>query len=83
MVMTPEMQNALSRSSEGLNQVILPDGTAFVRLQGRFQNLLFLSVDEDGTVAVDHALPDSLTESPEGDDLGDHDIEAEAEVSHE
>lgn len=61
MVLTPEMQNALSQSSAGLNQVVLPDGTAFVRLQGRFQNLLFATVDEEGQIKVDHALPDGTT----------------------
>ncbi len=43
---------ALSRSSEGLVQKTLPDGTVMVDLQGRFQNASLAHLDTDGAVQV-------------------------------
>jgi len=46
-----ELRNALSTSSEGLVQVPGPiPGGVFVRLQGRFQNVMFAAVDSNGRV---------------------------------
>ena len=43
-----ELQNALSTSSEGLVMESSLGGGTMVRLQGRFQNAIVASIDEDG-----------------------------------
>ena len=40
----------LSRSSEGLTPVTLPDGTVMVNLQGRFQNASIARIDVKGVL---------------------------------
>ena len=47
----------MNRSVEGLTQVIHPDGSASIDLQGRFQCYVTASVDADGKVdyGCDHA----------------------------
>lgn len=43
---------ALSRSSVGLHQVYLPDGTVMIDLQGRFMDYLVARVDASGKLRV-------------------------------
>ncbi len=57
LTLSPETQAALSQSSAGLSQVVLPDGTAFVRLEGRFQSMVFATVDAAGQVTISHRPP--------------------------
>ena len=72
MVLTPDMQNALNQSSEGLNKVVLPNGVSYVNLQGRFLNLAFATVGKDGTVKIDHDLPE--TAEPATDEAADDEV---------
>ena len=50
-----EMRDALAAmvntSSEGLKEVVKPDGTVTVDLEGRFQSAMVVSVGKDGTLA--------------------------------
>jgi len=39
---------ALNRSSEGLQEVVLPDGSVMVDLQGRFQEYVVMEIGPDG-----------------------------------
>ena len=50
------VDNALSRSTEGLVEVTHPDGHVSVHLQGRFQSASLARIGADGTVTtcVDH-----------------------------
>jgi hypothetical protein len=52
LVFDAELQNALSTSSEGLEEVPspFPGGGIFVDLQGRFQNTMIATIDSDGSV---------------------------------
>ncbi len=43
----------LKDSSEGLEEVVWPDGTAIVDLQGRFMSVAVAAVDDDGTVVTE------------------------------
>ena len=45
-----ELRQMLSRSTEGLVEVVRPDGGASVHLQGRFMSMSVARVAEDGTV---------------------------------
>ncbi len=54
--LSPALSRAFSTSDEGLVEVILPDGTAMVRLGGRFMSATFATVGEDGKVRVGHDL---------------------------
>jgi DNA-binding protein YbaB len=45
-----EMQQMLSRSSEGLVEEVLPNGAVQVHLQGRFQSASVAVIDETGTL---------------------------------
>jgi hypothetical protein len=54
----PELQNMLSRSTEGLVPVQHPDGSVSVNLQGRFQSASVARIDSSGklhTTCVDSA----------------------------
>jgi hypothetical protein len=61
-------QNRLSRSSDGLQTQQLPDGTVLMNLQGRFQNMSVVTLDEHGEAhlicshSVDH-LEKAITHS--------------------
>jgi hypothetical protein len=61
-------QNRLSRSSDGLQAQQLPDGTVLMNLQGRFQNMSVVTLDEHGEAllicshSVDH-LEKAITHS--------------------
>ena len=46
------MAEMLSRSSEGLQVVELPDGTLTMDLQGRFQEVVVATISPDGTVRI-------------------------------
>ncbi len=50
--LSPEMRAALAAmintSSEGLKEVVKPDGTVIVDLEGRFQSAMVVSIDENG-----------------------------------
>lgn len=54
--LTPEMQNALSTSDQGLVEVQSsePGGGVTVYLQGRFQSPLFAITDANGKVKIQH-----------------------------
>jgi hypothetical protein len=43
------LEQMTSRSSEGLVEVVHPDGSVSLDLQGRFMNVLIAAVREDGT----------------------------------
>ena len=47
-----QLEHALSRSSEGLEAVTMPDGTVYVDLQGRFHFLQTARVDEHGELQM-------------------------------
>jgi hypothetical protein len=63
--LSPQLQNALSTSHDGLVEVPspLPGGGIRVDLQGRFQNPLFVTIDADGNAKILH-----LHEIPESGD---------------
>ena len=44
----PETANALRRDSEGLKEVVHPDGSVSVNLEGRFQSVSVAHIDENG-----------------------------------
>ena len=48
--LTPELQNAMSRSAEGLIETVHPDGSVSIDLQGRFQSVSVARLDEKGRV---------------------------------
>jgi hypothetical protein len=53
-----ELARMLSRSTDGLEEVVLPDGSVMVDLQGRFMNASVATIDENGelqTSCVDDA----------------------------
>ncbi len=54
--LTPELQNALSTSHQGLVEVpsSVPGGGVRIDLQGRFQNPLFATIDADGNLKLHH-----------------------------
>jgi len=43
-----ELDEMLSRSTDGLRREVLPDGTVRVNLQGRFQNASIATIDAQG-----------------------------------
>jgi len=53
-------QNKLSRSEEGLEKRVLPDGTMLVNLQGRFQNMSVVTMTPDGEthITCNHSVDD-------------------------
>jgi hypothetical protein len=61
--LTPQLQNALSTSHEGLVETpsSVPGGGVKLDLQGRFQSPLFVTIDADGKVKMQHldATPES------------------------
>lgn len=63
--LSPQLQNALSTSHDGLVEVPspLPGGGIRLDLQGRFQNPLFVTIDADGNAKILH-----LHEIPESGD---------------
>jgi hypothetical protein len=63
--MSPELQNALSTSHQGLAEVPspAPGGGVKVDLQGRFRSPLVGTVDADGNVKIQH-----LHEMPQSDE---------------
>lgn len=56
LVLTPQLQNALSTSHEGLVETPseAPGGGVKLDLQGRFQNPLVVTIDADGKVKMQH-----------------------------
>jgi hypothetical protein len=57
-VLDAELDEMLSRSTDGLRREVLPDGTVRVNLQGRFQSASVATIDAQGrlhTGCVDHA----------------------------
>jgi hypothetical protein len=63
--LSPELQNALSTSHDGLVEVPspLPGGGIKLDLQGRFQSPLFVTIDANGNAKILH-----LHETPEPGD---------------
>ena len=61
--LTPDLQKALSTSDQGLVEVLssVPGGGVTVDLQGRFQSPLFVTIDANGKVKMQHlhATPES------------------------
>ena len=61
--MTPQLQNAISTSHEGLVEVpsSVPGGGIKVDLQGRFQSALIGTIDANGQLKMQHleAIPKS------------------------
>ncbi len=53
--LSPELEQALSASHEGLVEVALPDGTVVLNLQGRFTSMLFATLGQDGETETRHA----------------------------
>lgn len=62
---SPQLQNALSTSHEGLVETpsSVPGGGVKLDLKGRFQSPLIVTIDVDGKVKMQH-----LTEVPKPDD---------------
>jgi hypothetical protein len=56
LALTPQEQNALSTSHQGLTETPgpVPGGGVKVDLQGRFQSPVFGTVDADGNVEMHH-----------------------------
>jgi hypothetical protein len=48
----PDTENALRRDTEGLKEVVHPDGSVSVNLQGRFQSVMVTHFDEDGNLII-------------------------------
>jgi hypothetical protein len=48
----PQLEALFNQSSEGLEEIVLDDGSVGVDLQGRFQTAVVAVVNEDGTVAA-------------------------------
>jgi hypothetical protein len=48
----PQLEALFNQSSEGLQEIVLDDGTVGVDLQGRFQTAVVAVVAEDGTVTT-------------------------------
>ena len=63
--LTPQLRNALSTSHQGLVETpsSVPGGGVRLDLQGRFQSPLFVTIDADGKVKIQH-----LPEPPESSD---------------
>ena len=59
----PELGEAFSTSSAGLYEVVNPDGSVTVRLQGRFQSGVFARIGPDGKLIVAHT-PAILERAP-------------------
>jgi cytoskeletal protein RodZ len=55
--LSPELQNALSTSQEGLEEQPAPDGGYMVDLQGRFQHLSVLAVNAQGNLVPQCVSP--------------------------
>jgi hypothetical protein len=51
---SPELENALNRSSVGLVEVVLPDGGVMVDLQGRFRSAVFATLSTEGALTLNH-----------------------------
>lgn len=45
-------RESLRRDTEGLKRIVLPDGTVFVHLQGRYQSVSVVSIDENGKRSI-------------------------------
>lgn len=60
----PDLAAALSSSSEGLYEEVLPDGSIMVDLQGRFRSVAFATLTESGRVQVSHRPPAGSTPGP-------------------
>ncbi|MEO8276837.1 MAG: hypothetical protein ABI639_11510 [Thermoanaerobaculia bacterium] len=60
----PELAAALSTSSDGLVEEQLPDGGVVVRLEGRFQSVMFATLDGKGELNVAHRLPSRFAAPP-------------------
>ncbi len=54
LTLSPQEQNALSSSQEGLVQVPVPGGGYKIDLQGRFQSPLIGTIDPKGNVKMQH-----------------------------
>ncbi len=52
MPLDPDTQNALRRDSEGLVQKHHADGSVSMDLQGRYQSISVVHIDDDGKVVV-------------------------------
>jgi hypothetical protein len=54
--LTPQLQNALSTSHQGLVEApgAVPGGGVKLDLQGRFQSPLIVTIDSDGKVTMQH-----------------------------
>jgi hypothetical protein len=70
--LTESTLQRLSRSSEGLNVRVLSDGTRIVDLQGRFQNMSAVKLDQHGDQHINcsHSLEhieQTLTQTPPAD----------------
>jgi len=63
--LSPQLQNALGTSHQGLVETpsAVPGGGVKVDLQGRFQSPLFVTIDANGKVKMQH-----LDEAPEAGD---------------
>lgn len=55
---------ALSTSSVGLQEVVHPDGSVSVDLQGRFQSRIYGTLEPDGDVTIDHRTPADAQPQP-------------------
>jgi hypothetical protein len=76
-----DMQNMLNRSSEGLVEVVHPDGHVSVDLQGRFMSASVARIDQDGqleTTCVESA--EALNDFLNGEEHTHTHDHAEAEV---
>lgn len=63
--LTPELQNAMSRSAEGLIETVHPDGSVSIDLQGRFQSVSVVHLGEHGPDVTcsdhEHHVTNALT----------------------
>ena len=59
LTLTPQLSNALSTSHQGLVEEVspIPGGGIKLDLQGRFQNPLMVTIDDEGKVRMQHAHP--------------------------
>lgn len=66
----PWLRNALSTSSDGLVEEPSPGGGWMIDLQGRFQSVVFATVDASGNVAVQHGMTTAAAPLPHADGGG-------------
>lgn len=70
--LSPELQNAISTSHEGLKQQEIPGKGVMVDLQGRFQKSAIATVNDSGEVSISHDAGSLGAKQPKPSAVGNH-----------